>query len=94
MVKPNTQRKLHGRRHVLQQPHGGELESSRAIRALPDPARARTRIVALTADVFPETREQVSAASMDGFMTKPIDHDALVSLLNDITAAKAPGQPS
>ena len=25
---------------------------------------------------------------------EPIDHDALVSLLNDITAAKAPGQPS
>ena len=78
----------------LHMPEMDGLESSRAIRALPDPARSRVRIVALTADVFPETREQVSAAGMDGFMTKPIDHDALVSLLNDITAAKAPGQPS
>ena len=78
----------------LHMPEMDGLESSRAIRALPDPALARTRIVALTADVFPETRQQVVEAGMDGFMTKPVDHDALASLLDELSAANATGQPA
>ena len=68
----------------LHMPELDGLEAARAIRALADPARAHVRIVALTADVFPETREQVAQAGMDGFMTKPIDRDALAMLLDEI----------
>jgi hypothetical protein len=75
----------------LHMPEMDGLESSRAIRALPDPARARTRIVALTADVFPETRQQVVEAGMDGFLTKPVDHQALTTLLDEIAAGRVVG---
>lgn len=72
----------------LHMPEMDGLDASRAIRALPDPARAGAKIVALTADVFPETRQQVIEAGMDGFMTKPIDQTALATLLAEIVAAK------
>jgi len=72
----------------LHMPEMDGLDASRAIRALPDPTRAGTRIVALTADVFPETRQQVIEAGIDGFMTKPIDQTALAALLAEIVAAK------
>jgi signal transduction histidine kinase/CheY-like chemotaxis protein len=75
----------------LHMPEMDGLEAARAIRALPDPARARVRIVALTADVFPETREHVTEAGMDGFLTKPIDQDALVALLAEISTVRTHG---
>src|SRR5204862_482123 len=43
--------------------------------------RARTRIVALTADVTETDREACIAAGMDGFLTKPLDRDRLLDTI-------------
>lgn len=57
------------------------LEATRAIRASTSPAR-EIPIVALTANAFTEDREAAMAAGMTGFLTKPLDHDRLVEVLD------------
>lgn len=52
-------------------------EATRRIRALEDPARAKIRILAMTANAFEEDRRAAFAAGMDGFLSKPIDIDEL-----------------
>lgn len=52
-------------------------EAIRRIRALEDPARAKIRILAMTANAFEEDRRAAFAAGMDGFLSKPIDIDEL-----------------
>jgi len=56
------------------------IAATRALRALDIPS-ARARIVALTADAFPDTRERCLAAGMDDFLTKPVHPQALQDLL-------------
>lgn len=65
----------------LHMPEMDGLEAARAIRALPDRARAQVPIVALTADVFDETRERCRAAGIVDFLTKPVDFAGLVASL-------------
>ncbi|HXQ20360.1 MAG TPA: ATP-binding protein [Candidatus Acidoferrales bacterium] len=43
----------------------------------------RTPIIALTADAFPENRDDCLAAGMDGFLTKPLDREHLAMALAD-----------
>ena len=52
-------------------------EATRRIRALEDPARAKIRILAMTANAFEEDRKAAFVAGMDGFLSKPIDIDEL-----------------
>lgn len=52
-------------------------EATRRIRALEDPARAKIRILAMTANAFEEDRKAAFAAGMDGFLSKPIDIEEL-----------------
>ncbi|EHR72653.1 signal transduction histidine kinase [Burkholderiales bacterium JOSHI_001] len=56
------------------------IEATEHIRALPAPASA-TRIVALTADVFADTRERCLRAGMDEVITKPVSLESLKALL-------------
>ncbi len=51
-----------------------------ALRALPDPAN-KLRVLALTAHAFEEDRERAAAVGMDGYVTKPIQMEALLSEL-------------
>jgi CheY-like chemotaxis protein len=68
----------------LQMPHMDGVEAARAIRKLPN--RAKTPIVALTANAFDEDRERCMEAGMDDFVAKPVDPDALfVTLLRLLT---------
>ena len=52
-------------------------EATRRIRALEDSARAKIRILAMTANAFEEDRKAAFAVGMDGFLSKPIDIDEL-----------------
>jgi signal transduction histidine kinase len=64
---------------VLMDLHMPDLDgvgAARGIRALGGPMAA-VPIVALSADVFPETRERCLAAGMNGFLAKPVDLQAL-----------------
>jgi CheY-like chemotaxis protein len=50
------------------------IEATRRIREMEArTGRARTPIIALTADVFDSGRQACQDAGMDGFLTKPID---------------------
>ena len=62
------------------------LAAARAIRAHEAEAGgARARLVALTADVLPETRTEARAAGIDSILEKPVSPDSLRRLLADLT---------
>ena len=65
----------------LQMPVMGGLEATARIRAMPDPARAGTPIVAVTANAMRGDRELCLAAGIDGYLTKPI---SAASLLEEV----------
>jgi CheY-like chemotaxis protein len=61
------------------------LEATRRIRALGD-TRAKTPIVAVTANAMDDDRRRCLDAGMNDFITKPIAPDALFDLLSRISA--------
>lgn len=63
------------------------LQATQHIRALPG-APAATRIVAVTADAFRETRDRLLAAGMKGFLAKPVQATEIEAL----PAAEFPGR--
>ena len=65
----------------LHMPNMDGLEATQAIRAFSHAQRSQVPIVALTADVFPETRERCEAAGVQGFLTKPVDTAELAACL-------------
>ena len=64
----------------IQMPHMNGYQAAKAIRALPDP-RAKTPIIAMTANAFEEDRKAAFAAGMDAFATKPIELSKLVQVI-------------
>ncbi|WP_293659847.1 ATP-binding protein [Rhodoferax sp. OV413] len=64
----------------LHMPEVDGLQATEAIRKLPAPFRDVT-IIALTADVFEESKERVQASGMDEFLTKPVNVLSLEALL-------------
>ena len=65
----------------VQMPEMDGLEASRTIRG-EWPAERRPRIIAMTANVMPEDRQECLAAGMDDFVAKPIRVDDLVEALH------------
>ena len=63
----------------VQMPEMNGLDATRAIHALP--GRAKTPILAMTANTFVEDRQLCAAAGMSDFIAKPVDPDALFSTL-------------
>jgi two-component system, sensor histidine kinase len=74
----------------LHMPHMDGLEATQAIRALPHAQRSQVPIVALTADVFPETRERCEAAGVQDFLTKPVDTAELAACLQRLVPFQGP----
>lgn len=68
----------------IQMPVMDGYETTRRIRALPDPAKARIPIVAMTANAFAEDRENALAAGMNDHIAKPFDIHTLLWKLAEI----------
>ena len=66
----------------LHMPGQDGFEAARRLRALPAPA-GRVPIIALSADVFSETRERVQLAGMNSFVAKPVRPDDIIAVLTD-----------
>ena len=73
----------------VQMPEMNGLDATAAIRALPDPARARVPILALTANAFRADTDRYLAAGMNGCLTKPFEEAELVRLLAELAAGGA-----
>ena len=65
----------------IQMPVMNGYEATEQIRALEDPALAKIRILAMTANAFDEDRKKALACGMDGFLSKPIVIEELISTL-------------
>ena len=68
----------------IQMPVMDGYEATRHIRALPDPAKARIPIVAMTANAFAEDRENALAAGMNDHIAKQFDIHTLLWKLAEI----------
>ena len=61
----------------IQMPELDGVSATREIRALADPLKASTPIIALTANAMKGDEEAYLAAGMNGYLTKPIDNQQL-----------------
>lgn len=68
----------------VQMPNMDGYEATRLIRKMPDPAIARIPIVAMTANAFNEDRMKSREAGMNAHITKPIDMDKLLKVLDKL----------
>ena len=71
----------------MQMPVLDGIGATRAIRSLPDPARARVPIVAMTANAFAEDVKNEEAAGMNGHISKPLDVNDMVKTLSRVFGA-------
>ena len=70
----------------VQMPVMNGYEATKQIRALDDPALAGITILAMTANAFDEDRKKALECGMDGFLSKPIVIEELISTLqNNLT---------
>ena len=73
----------------LQMPVMGGLDATRLIRALEiQEKRPRVPIHALSASALASEQEEALAAGLDGYMTKPINRNALNQLLQEIASSR------
>lgn len=70
----------------VQMPVMDGRSAARAIRALPREDAKRIPICALSADAFVEDERQSRESGMNGYLTKPIDYDNLLRIIQRITA--------
>ncbi len=69
-------------------------DATKKIRDLERQRDTRTSIIGLTAHVMPGSRESCLAAGMDGYLSKPIDTDALWTEMEFIQSNKPPAKPA
>ncbi|MGN1410643.1 MAG: response regulator [Eubacteriales bacterium] len=68
----------------VQMPRMNGFIATREIRTLSDSKKANIPIIAMTANAFDEDKNLAFEAGMDGFVSKPINIDALMNILKDI----------
>jgi signal transduction histidine kinase/CheY-like chemotaxis protein len=69
----------------VQMPVMTGLEATRKIRSLPDPLRAATPIIAITANAMRGDSAECYAAGMSGYVTKPVDSSVLLEAIDRLT---------
>ena len=74
----------------VQMPIMDGFQATAAIRALPDPAKARLPIIAMTAHAMKGDRERCLAAGMDGYLTKPIRSREMFTLIAQLLQKSGP----
>ena len=70
----------------VQMPEMGGLEATQMIREREREQGGHVRIVALTAHAMTGDRERCLASGMDGYLTKPIDRERLVAVVEENSA--------
>ena len=73
----------------VQMPVMDGYAATRAIRALPDAARAAVPILAMTANAFSEDVQAALDAGMDGHIAKPLDVEKMIETLSAVLRKKA-----
>ena len=77
----------------LEMPDMDGFTTARAIRALPDKARASVPILAMSGHAFDATRIQAEEAGMNGYLVKPVDIRMLHAELLRYLAGENPSLP-
>lgn len=77
----------------IHMPEMDGMETTRRIRALEDPQKARTPIVALTANYSPEEVAAYTAAGVAGIVRKPLRMEAIEAALAPLLAGRAANLP-
>lgn len=67
----------------IQMPVMNGYDATRAIRALPDKALAHIPILAMSANAFEEDRQKALHSGMNGHISKPIDVEKLLQVLEE-----------
>jgi signal transduction histidine kinase/DNA-binding response OmpR family regulator len=78
----------------VQMPEMGGFEATAAIRERERAAGRRTPIVAMTARAMKGDRERCIEAGMDDYISKPIDRDRLLAIVEHTPLAGAPASPA
>ena len=73
----------------LQMPVMDGFQATQAIRKLADPRRARLPIIAVTAHALKGDAERCLAAGMDGYLSKPVQREELLELIERLAGAGA-----
>ncbi len=75
----------------VQMPVMDGYQTTAAIRSLPDPAKSRLPIVAITAHVMRGDEKRCLAAGMDGYLSKPLRSQVLIELVERLAAVMPAG---
>ena len=65
-------------------PNMNGYTATKEIRSLEDAEKAQTPIVAMTANAFEEDRVKAYDCGMNGHLIKPINVDAMISMLKSL----------
>ena len=65
----------------VQMPDMDGYDATRKIRRLDDPEKAKIPIIAMTANTFSKDRKMALSSGMDDYVSKPVDMNLLVPLL-------------
>lgn len=72
----------------IQMPVMDGYEATRCIRALENPALAGIPILAMTANAFDEDKKASLECGMNGFLSKPIQIEELIQMLQSVFGGK------
>jgi two-component system sensor histidine kinase BarA len=67
----------------IHMPNVTGLEAAMEIRQNEKTTSLHTPIIALTADIMPETKERVEASGMDDYLVKPVDEAMLIDIVSN-----------